>query len=244
MSTLPVVVTARNVSGLTTTANAVINVTDAPASSIPLTYNDPRFASNVAWQGGALPNNAVITQKSYNSTATGDSTCGNYGGGNFTLDRVRINSRECVRVGASGTYLIKDCYLEVNGQGADHADCIQAYAPGATGNLTVRNTCMKASNNSSTTSGMFVADGFSGTFTFENVCFIGGPYGLRIHADAGTTVNVYMTDVFFVGTGLIVNALGTGKLFIRKWQNVRNATIVNGVIVPGTAIAPPVPVTP
>lgn len=215
-----------------------------PSGAIPLTYNDPRFASNVAWGGGALANNSVTTQKSFNSTATGDSTCGNFGGGNFTLDRVRISSRECVRLGAAGTYLIKDCYLEVNGQGADHADCIQAYAPGATGNLTLRNSCLKASNNASTTSGMFVADAFSGTFTLENVCFIGGPFGPRIHADPGCTVNVSFTDVFIVGTNLLVRAEGNGKLFIRKWQNVRNATIVNGVIVPGAAIAPPVAVTP
>lgn len=241
--TLQVTITSSNgASTIKTVADPVVNV--PTTGTIPLSYNDARFANNVSWGGGALANNAVVAQKSYNSTSTGDSTCGNFGGGNFTLDRVRINSRECVRVGAAGTYLIKDCYFEVNGQGSDHADCIQAYAPGATGNLTVRNTGMKASNNTSTTSCMFVADSFSGTITLENVAFLGGPYGPRIHADSGCTLNIYFTDVFIIGTNLLVRAEPGGTVRIRKWQNVRNATIVNGVIVPGALIASPYPVTP
>ena len=82
-----------------------------------------------------------------------------------------------------GDITISNSYIETTGQGSDHADGIQAYAPGSTGNVTITNTTIVA-HNTAATAGMFIADDYSGTFTFDNVVFQGGPFGLRIAADA------------------------------------------------------------
>jgi len=46
--------------------------------------------------------------------------------------------------------------------------------------------------------GMFVADDYNGTFTFNNVVFQGGPFGLRLNAD-DKDLSVALKDVYFVG---------------------------------------------
>ena len=129
------------------------------------------------------------------SSTTGDAVVG--GTGSFTLDHVRIDSREGVRIGGGGDITISNSYIETTGQGSDHADGIQAYAPGSTGNVTVTNT-MIVSHSTAATAGMFIADGYSGTFTFDNVVFQGGPFGLRIAADTDD-IYVSLKDVYFVG---------------------------------------------
>jgi len=78
--------------------------------------------------------------------------------------------------------------------------------------------------------------------------FSGGPFGCRIHSDVGGNNDLYFKNVYFVGPFgwepfLIGNNNGT-KSVIRRWENVRLATIVNGKLVPGNLIPAPYPVTP
>ncbi|MCK1665208.1 Ig-like domain-containing protein [Bradyrhizobium sp. 153] len=212
-------------------------------AAIPLSWNDPMFggvtnSSSVTLQNGGAASNLSITD-------TG-SVASVYGTGSFSMNDVRINSEEGVRIGGSGTININNSYIETTGVGADHADGIQAYAPGGTGNVTITNTTI-VSHNTAATAGMWVADGYSGTFTFNNVVFEGGPYGLRIAADAGAGHDDYVAlkDVYFVGPfnyGDFLFEEVNANIHITQWDNVRSATIVNGQLVPGDLIPPPLPV--
>ena len=140
-----------------------------------------------------------------------------------------------MRIGGSGDITISNSYIETTGQGSDHADGIQAYAPGSTGNVTVTNT-MIVSHSTAATAGMFIADGYSGTFTFDNVVFQGGPYGLRIAADTDD-IYVSMKDVYFIDTKFLFEEVNA-NIHFTHWENVRSATIVNGELVPGPSLAP------
>lgn len=212
-------------------------------AAIPLSWNDPMFNSTSSSSSVTLQNGGTLSNKSITDTG---STASVVGTGAFTLDGIRINSEEGVRIGGSGNVNISNSYIETTGVGSDHADGIQAYAPGSTGNVTITNTAI-VSHNTAATSGMFIADGYSGSFTFNNVVFEGGPFGLRIAADAGAGHDDYVAlkDVYFVGPFMYdpllfqeVNA----KIHITQWDNVRSATIVNGQLVPGALIPAPLPV--
>lgn len=209
-------------------------------ASIPLSWNDPLFSDNASSGSVTLKDGGTLSNKSI--TTTGD-LASVVGSGSFTLDDVRINSGEGVRIGGSGDIVINNSYIETTGQSGDHADGIQAYDPGGTGNVTITNSAIVSHNNNAT-AGMFIADSYSGTFTFNNVMFEGGPFGLRIAADA-KDIYVSLTDVYFVGPFMYdallfqeVNA----HIHITHWENVRYATIVNGELIPGALIAPPLPV--
>ena len=109
--------------------------------------------------------------------------------------------------------------------------------------MTVTNTTIVA-HNSAATAGLFVADDYAGTFTFNNVVFQGGPFGLRVHADE-RDITVSLKDVYFVGPFVydpIYLLEVNGDIHITQWENVRYATIVNGELVPGALISPPFPV--
>lgn len=101
------------------------------------------------------------------------------------------------------------------------------------------------------------ADNTNGNIIFNNVIIYGDGRGLSIHADTGTTT-VDFTNVFFVdedpttsapdaGTGLpgartharINMSEPGGNLVIANWTNVRLATIVDGVLIPGDLIPAP-----
>jgi hypothetical protein len=238
MTALPVVITVTNAAGLKATQNAVINTTGASAGSIPLNYNDSRFSGN-ATSNSVTVSGGTLSKKSITDTGSTASVVIN---NSAIIDTCRVNSREAVRIAGSGAD-IRNCYLEATGSGADHADVIQTYSPGERGSIIkIKDTAIVA-HNTAATAGLFVADNFGCSVTMDNVLFWGGPYGCRIHADPGCTVNVSAKDVFFVGPfaygATLINKVGTGILNIVLWENVRNATIVNGVIVPGTAIARP-----
>lgn len=212
----------------------------ATYDTIPLSWNDSLLngATNSGWV--ALQDGGTLSNKSITDTGHTASVIG-YGA--FTLDQVRIDSREGVRIAGSGDINISNSYLEATGEGSDHADTIQAYAPGGTGNVNITNTTIVA-HNSAATAGMFVADDYAGTFTFNNVVFQGGPYGLRLHADE-RDMSVSLTDVYFVGPFMYDPFLFlevNGDIQITRWENVRSATIVNGELVPGALIPPPFPV--
>ena len=98
--------------------------------TIPLTWNDPLFSgltnssSVVIQDGGTLSN--------YSSTTDGPLATVQFDG-SATLNNVRINSDEGVRIGGSGNITISNSYIETTGLPGDHADGIQAYAPAAPG---------------------------------------------------------------------------------------------------------------
>ncbi|MGY4594585.1 hypothetical protein ACVWXL_002331 [Bradyrhizobium sp. GM22.5] len=210
-------------------------------ATIPMSWNDPMFSGVTTSNSVSVPNGGTVSNKSITDTGNTASVVGT---GSFSMDDVRINSEEGVRIGGSGTVNINNSYIETTGIGSDHADGIQAYAPGGTGDVTITNSAI-VSHNTAATAGMFVADNYSGTFTFDNVMFEGGPYGLRFASDGPGDINVAMKDVYFVGPfeyGPLLFQQTGAKIHITEWDNVRYATIVNGQLVPGDLIAPPLPV--
>ncbi|MEH2599182.1 hypothetical protein V1278_006095 [Bradyrhizobium sp. AZCC 1577] len=208
--------------------------------AIPLSWNDPLLSGVTSSSSVTLRDGGTLSYKSITDTG---STASVVGLGSFSLDHLRISSREGVRIGGDGDVTISNSYLESTGQGSDHADTIQIYAPGSTGNVTITNTTIVA-HTTAATAGMFVADGWSGTLTFDNVVFQGGPFGLRIAADAND-ISVALKDVYFVGPfgyDDILFEQVNADINITQWENVRSATIVNGELVPGELIPPPFPV--
>ena len=144
-------------------------------AAIPLSWNDSMFSGVTNSGSVILKNGGTVSNKSI--TDSGD-IASVLGYGSFTVDGVRINSTEGVRIGGSGDIVINNSYIETTGRSGDHADGIQAYAPGSTGNVTIKNSTI-VSHNDNATAGMFIADDYNGTFTFNNVVFQGGPFGLR-----------------------------------------------------------------
>ena len=206
----------------------------------PLSWNDPIFNGVTTSSSITVKDGGSVSYKSITDTG---STASIVGQGSFTLDHVRINSREGVRIGGDGDMVINNSYIETTGVGSDHADGIQAYSPGSSGNLTITNTTIVSHNNAAT-AGLFIADNYGGTVTLNNVVFEGGPYALRIHADS-QDVTVALKDVYFVGPfgydPFLIGEYG-GDIHITQWENVRYATIVNGELVPGALIPSPFPV--
>jgi hypothetical protein len=211
------------------------------AGSIPLSYDDPRFNNNSVSDTASIGAGETLSNKSITETGGIASILMRDGG---TVQTCRVNSRECVRIGGSGSFRVDNCYLEALGSGSDHADVIQAYSPGSRGTLTVSNTAI-VTHNVAANVGLFIADNWTGTVDLENVVFIGGGvnYGLRVHPDAGGDIIVKLKNVFFVPPfkyGLyFIGNYGGHRNIIQLWDNVRSATIVNGALVPGPAIPKP-----
>lgn len=173
-----------------------------------------------------------------------------------TVKNVNIKSRECIRIAGGGDlisgaetrykpHIIKGCYLEANGSGADHADVIQTYFGGSGGHfsLIVEDTCVKLGMEAANT-GLFVADYCNGDVIVRNTVFWGGPYGCKIHPDSNGGNVISFKDVYFVGPfgwgEFIINKSLNGNVnIIKQWENVRKATISNGKLVPGEAIPRP-----
>src|SRR6478735_5807968 len=133
--------------------------------TLPLSWNDALFGGVKTSNAVTLKDGGTLSNVSITDTGSIASVVGN---GSFTLDTVRINSQEGVRIGGSGNININNSYIETTGLAGDHADGIQAYSPGSTGNVTITNSTIVSHNNNAT-SGMFIADSYSGTFTFNNV---------------------------------------------------------------------------
>lgn len=206
----------------------------------PLSWNDPIF-NGVANSGSiTVKNGGSVSYKSITDTG---STASIVGQGSFSLDHVRIDSREGVRIGGDGDIAINNSYIETTGVGSDHADGIQAYSPGSSGNLTITNSTIVSHNNAAT-AGLFIADNYGGTVTLNNVVFQGGPYALRVHADS-QDVSLALKDVYFVGPfgydPFLIGEYG-GDIHVTQWENVRYASIVDGKLVPGELIKSPFPV--
>jgi hypothetical protein len=218
----------------------VIPPVETPSdASIPLSPNDARFAKNATAKSTKVANGGMISNKRI--TDTGQIASIIFGNGGTAKDCC-IVSREGIRIEGGGSFLIDGCYIEVNGTGNDHADGVQAYAPGSKGVIKGRNSLIKCGQDQAT-AGFFVADNWTGEVDLENFLFQGGPFGLRLHADKGGDINVSLKDVYFIGPFMykpfyFLN-YGGHKVVIKKWENVRQATIVNGQLVLGAVIPRP-----
>jgi hypothetical protein len=145
---------------------------DPPSvGTIPMSFDDPMFTnmtettSQIWCQKGQS-----ISHKSVKGPASGDASFGGNGDNNW--DYCRCDGREGLQVRAAGYFNITNCWIQATGQGADHADGIQAYAPGSRGSIKVRNSTMKL-NNTSATAGMFIADNWTGTIDIQDCMFWG-----------------------------------------------------------------------
>lgn len=152
-------------------ANSPPSPTGAP---VPLSWDDPVFANVVSsgplrLNGGAVRSNLSIEDDN------GDYSVG---AGSFTLNYVRIYSREGIRAGG-GDINLNWVWVEADARNypGDHADGLQCYGPGNSGTITVKNSTFRAYSGNAT-AGYFAADNWRGNHLFENVLFWGGPYGL------------------------------------------------------------------
>ncbi len=207
-------------------------------ATIPLSWNDPSFSGLTNSNSTEVKNGGTLSN--YSSTDNGDIATVLLDGA-ATLNDVRVNSREGVRIGGSGDINISNSYIQTTGLSGDHADGIQAYDPGGHGNITISNTTI-VSGSDNATAGLWIADQYSATVTLNNVVFEGGPYGLRIADDAGVDDYLSLNNVYFVGPfnyGAFLLQEVNANIHITAWNNVRYATIVNGVLVPGALIAAP-----
>lgn len=208
-------------------------------STIPLSFDDPIFTNMTTSGDVQIPDGGTLSNRSITGPTPSASITAI---GAATITKCRVDSQEAVRVGGSGLVRIEQSWLEAEGIPGDHADVIQAYAPGSTGTIHVTNSTIRAYNQDAT-AGLFVADNWTGTVRLENVVFWGGPFGLRLHSDVGGDLHVYLKDVYFVGPFLyepyLISGQGGTSVIIHQWENVRNATIVNGELVPGAAIPAP-----
>src|SRR3954452_22985052 len=128
--------------------------------AIPLSWNDPSFsgmtnATSINMTSpGTVSNTSIVNPVDAAQVAVGIHYTGS---GSFTLDNVRLQGTEGVDIFGSGDVNINNAYINTTGQAGDHADGIQIYAPGTSGNLTVTNTTI-VSHNTNATSGVFIAD--------------------------------------------------------------------------------------
>jgi hypothetical protein len=215
------------------------------AGTIPMSIDDPIFDNVVDSGAVTLSDGQSLTDKRM---------VGEFGGNqavlmltNNTLTRIAMSSREGPRISGGGFFDITSCWLETNGIGDDHADCIQAFAPGSNGTLTLQNTTIRAYSAGDAgpdhvgSVGVFIADGWGGKVVCDNVLFWGGQFGCRIFPDAAD-IHIDFINVFFVGpfgfSEFDIRSTG-GNIIVDRWSNVRQATIVDGVIVPGNLLASP-----
>jgi hypothetical protein len=211
---------------------------EGETGTIPLTWDDQSFSDNSNSNSVTVAKGATVANKSITDTGHTASIISQGG----TIDTCRVNSREGVRVASGGTHTIVDSYLEAKGTGDDHADTIQAYAPGSRGTIAVSNTSIVA-HTTAATAGLFVADDWTGTIELTDVVFQGGPFGLRVHPDYGGDNILKLRNVFFVEPfgyhPYEFGNYGGHRNIFEVWENVRYATIVNGKLVPGNEIPKP-----
>jgi hypothetical protein len=237
-----------------TSTDNTVAFNPAIASPIPMSYNDPIFASTTPGTNGqTLSSGASLVDKSFPTSNAGNASIVCLGAN--TLQRCRFGApgtpvREGPRVAGGGTLLFDQCYIDVDGVGDDHADGIQAFSPGNTGTIFLNNTFIRAYRagegpGGSGSVGTFIADNWTGTFKCRNVIFHSGEFGCRAFPDIGGDMHIDFDTVYFVGPYQfaafdIGGSFGGHITVIDRWTNVFNATIVGGAIVPGSAIPPPI----
>ena len=206
-------------------------------AAIPLSWNDPMFSGVTSSGSVTLKNGGTISNKSITDSGDIASVVGN---GSFTMDGVRINSTEGVRLGGSGDIVINNSYIETTGKSGDHADGIQAYAPGSTGNVTITNTRPSYPTIVTLPPGCLSPMTITEPSRSTTWCFkvVHSVCALRDDKD----LSVALKDVYFVGPfeydPFLLQEVNA-DIHITQWDNVRYATIVNGELVPGDLIKAP-----
>lgn len=208
---------------------------------IPLSWDDLMFSAMTEYPNNiSLASGADLSRMSIvNQSGTQAITCL----GDNEVSYCRVDTREAMRV--TSTAVVNKCYLEATGlvEFDDHADTIQVFSEGQRdGAITVTNSHL-VGHDTAATAVFFCADDWGGSLTFENVIFNGGPFGLKVNADPGCHIDISLTNCYFVGPFVsashAIADVGTGTHKIVAWDNVCEATIENGVLVPGAAIAAP-----
>lgn len=234
---------------------------------IPMSASDPRFATNVpgtvfnnpVTQGPSGTNNHFDWNGNPAYTS-GDQVWTWLNGTSIELGQCRIDWREGPRISSdSGLFHVDQCYINCVGVTTDHADAFQAFGPSGNGVgvISLTNTHVRAYTDAEALSKygagfigstcMFWADASGGSFKCQNVLFHGGERMVTVNVDPTATVHINFDHVYFVQepgfpitTGWTAGIQSTGgTLIVDNWTNVFNASIVNGVIVPGTPIGSP-----
>lgn len=231
---------------------------DLGPSNAMYTVPDPSTFTNMDWDEGPDMGGGP---------ASASTPClVNWAEGTGTISFIdsRVRWKEGLRLGAAAgvATVMNGCFLtgfgDVNGPGVeddDHGDMIQN--DGGAGPITLINTCLRPYSDAEAQSIVATAtgsdafrwgDNSTGAITFENVLVLGGGRGITINADSGT-VTVSFENVYIVEEGggfpndtfykLRFSQASGASLVITKWVNVCNATIVDGVIIPGTQISAP-----
>jgi hypothetical protein len=171
------------------------------------------------------------------------------GFGVATLTHARIRSNEGIRRrGFAGSEsVIEWVYVEITSFPGNHADGIQH--EGGHSPATISHSYIKMNPGSGQTAGLFAADGTTGHLQLDHVVFDGAPRGMVAACDGATSVgmnHVYFINGSFDTAGYHLNAgmfteptcNGTGWT-LTQWDNVWNADIVDGELVPTDEIPPP-----
>lgn len=166
---------------------------------------------------------------------------------NVTFNTTRMRTREGFRYRGYANTAINYLMLEVYGIGEDHSDGVQ-WEGGD--NHAVFNHCHFRVTSGGFT-GLFAADGSTGTFSFEDCIWTcdGGGNGFVFYADAGFgTIKVSMKNCFIQQSGwgssdFIINRTtgGTNACEVLLWENVRYCTWdhATGTLTPGSLIPQP-----
>jgi hypothetical protein len=215
---------------------------------IPIGFNDPMFTGMTDRANPITLNpgqNLVRTSIDEHSGASTIS-CTN----NNVVAYCRVFSRECVRV--TGSVFMHHCYFEALGiitEPPDHADTVQHYSPGEIDAVVVVKNCHIRGHLTEATATYFISDFWDGSVEFENVILESGPFAAKMHADNGCHIDLSFKDCYFVGpwqneygnVPYVLAQFGTGTMTIVLWENVRFATIVDNVLVPGAVMPEPIP---
>lgn len=255
------VITVKSTDAVGTVVTAQTTATQQTGITIPVSWNDPRFAAN---KPGPIFSNPItqgptgtINNLDWNGNpgySNGDQVW-TWNGGDLNMNQCRIDWREGPRIAADngGIFHVDQCYINCVGKNSDHADAFQAYSPHGNGTIKITNSTIQAYSDSAARSkygsgfigstALFWADYYSGAVIFQNVVLIGGSRVVTVNCDAGVT-HVNFDHVYFIADPGQVWQFSSvqdgGTLVIDNWTNVFNAKIVNGIIVPGTAIPRPV----
>lgn len=241
------------------TATVTVNYSGASSGlNIPMSWNDARYASNTTQSSGNGSLSGTVNNKDWKASGGphGGGTAGDPGtecfdcSGTLTINQCRIDWREGPRL--NGTFTMNECFLDIYGAPGDHADAMQGYQ--ASANVTCTNCTIMTYTNATSPQGdasgaIFWADNSTGTIKWQNVLLLGGGASaagnITIYADSGTT-HVNFDHVYVVGTypnsdgKAILDIRSTGgSMVIDQWNEVRQATISNGQIVPGALIPSP-----
>lgn len=230
-------------------------------STIPMTYSDVRFASNTTGTsygtGGQPAGGSTVSNKDWsdNPTYTDGGQVWTWSTGDITLEQCRIDWREGPRLAASSgdTLTINECYINCVGFDDDHADAFQGYIQTG-GLIVITNSHIRAytpeeaiATYGGTATGStcwFWSDGSEGTIRLQNVILHGGDRMFTVNCDSGVT-HIDFDHVYFIPEPgypetwfASIENFG-GSFVIDQWNEVREASIVAGVLVPGAVIPSP-----